>query len=111
MAWFASSTFGNTNFFGSFLAMCTVFMALYLIKEKNVLVLSYFFLMLSMTRSSWLVCFCYNFWNYICYKKSNKELLKEQLFYRFYNYIWILNLQFLEINWIIDNRLLLNEEL
>ena len=55
---FASSTFGNTNFFGSFLAMIvTCFMALYIVKKKKsylvISYLSFYMLILSMTRSAW----------------------------------------------------------
>ena len=79
---FASSTFGNTNFFGSFLAICVpVFMALYLIKEKRCyLVLSYisFWAMLSSaTRSSWFgLAFATIFGIIYVIKNHNKELLK-----------------------------------
>ena len=55
---FASSTFGNTNFFGSFLAIVvTCFMALYIIKSKKIYLiiscLSFYMLIISMTRSAW----------------------------------------------------------
>lgn len=80
---FASSTFGNTNFFGSFLAICVpVFMALYLIKEKRCyLVLSYisFWAMLSSaTRSSWFgLAFATIFGIIYVIKNYSKDLLKK----------------------------------
>lgn len=56
---FASSTFGNRNFFASFLSIIVpLFMALYIIKKKKVYLvmslLSFFGILVSMTRSSWL---------------------------------------------------------
>lgn len=55
---FASSTFGNRNFFGSYLSMVVPsFMALYIIKKQKcyliVSLLSFFAILVSMTRSSW----------------------------------------------------------
>lgn len=55
---FAASTFGNRNFFGSFLSMVvTIFMALYITKgNKSYLIVSFvsfYSLLLTMTRSSW----------------------------------------------------------
>ena len=56
---FASSTFGNRNFFGSFLSICVpIFIALYIIKRKKVYlitsIISFWAMLISMTRSSWL---------------------------------------------------------
>lgn len=56
---FTSSTFGNRNFFGSFLSMVVpLFIALYLVKGKKIYLLisyiSFAALLLSMTRSAWL---------------------------------------------------------
>ena len=56
---FASSTFGNRNFFGSFLAIVSpLFMALYITKKKKIYfivsLLSFWGILISMTRSSWI---------------------------------------------------------
>ena len=55
---FASSTFGNRNFFGSYLSIVVpVFMALYIVKKQKcylvVSLISFFAILVSMTRSSW----------------------------------------------------------
>ncbi len=55
---FASATFGNRNFFGSFLSMIVpIFMALYIIKKKKVYLimsfLSFGAILVTMTRSAW----------------------------------------------------------
>lgn len=83
---FASSTFGNRNFFGSFLSMVTpIMIALYLIKKNKIyLVLSYlsfFALLTSMTRSAWvafgIVCI---FGIIYIIKNRNKEIVKRTIF-------------------------------
>ena len=56
---FASATFGNRNFFGSFLALCVPYtMCIYIFynKEKTIIpcLLAFYALLCSLTRSSWL---------------------------------------------------------
>lgn len=79
---FASSTFGNTNFFGSFLSMAVSFMmALYIIKGKKLYLivsyLSFYMIILTMTRSSWIgVAFASIFGLIYVIKNRNKEIIK-----------------------------------
>lgn len=78
---FASSTFGNRNFFGSFLAIAVpLFMALYLIKNKKVYLVTSFIafwgMLVSMTRSSWLGLIVVTIFGIIYIVKNyNKEIL------------------------------------
>ena len=86
IAGFATSTFGNTNFLGSFLAMVvTGSMALYIVKkQKGYLIISYFTfytLIISMTRSAWVGFGVASILGLIyIIKNRNKELIKRVIF-------------------------------
>lgn len=79
---FASSTFGNRNFFGSFLSICVpIFMALYIIKRKKVYLItsliSFWAILVSMTRSSWIGLAVATIFGVIyIIKNFNKEIIK-----------------------------------
>lgn len=83
---FASSTFGNRNFFGSFLSMIVpLFMALYIIKKKKVYLimsfLSFFGMLVSMTRSSWVGLAAASVVGLIyVIKNFNKDILKRTIY-------------------------------
>ena len=83
---FACSTFGNRNFFGSFLSIVvTLFMALYIVKKKKIyLILSYisFFAMLvTMTRSAWTGLGVASIFGLIyVIKNFNKDILKRTIY-------------------------------
>ncbi len=83
---FACSTFGNRNFFGSFLSIVvTLFMALYIVKKKKTyLILSYisFFAMLvTMTRSAWTGLGVASIFGLIyVIKNFNKDILKRTIY-------------------------------
>ena len=85
-AGFASSTFGNTNFFGSFLSMAvTILMALYIVKNKKVYLitsyLAFYILILTMTRSAWVGFLVASIFGIIyVIKNRNKELIKRTLY-------------------------------
>lgn len=82
---FASSTFGNRNFFGSFLAICVpIFMALYIIKRKKVYLvtslISFWAMLVSMTRSSWVGLAVATIFGIIYVVKNfSKEILKRTI--------------------------------
>ena len=82
---FASSTFGNRNFFGSFLSICVpIFMALYIIKRKKVYLItsliSFWAMLVSMTRSSWIGLAVATIFGLIfIIKNFNKEILKRTI--------------------------------
>lgn len=85
VASFASSTFGNTNFFGSFLAIIVpTFMALYITKNKKVYLftsyISFFAMLATTTRSSWVGLFFASIFGLIyVIKNRNKGLIKNTL--------------------------------
>ena len=85
VASFASSTFGNTNFFGSFLAIVVpTFMALYLTKNKKVYLftsyISFFAMLATTTRSSWVGLFFASIFGLIyVIKNRNKNLIKNTI--------------------------------
>ena len=85
VASFASSTFGNTNFFGSFLAIIVpTFMALYITKNKKVYLftsyISFFAMLATTTRSSWVGLFFASIFGLIyVIKNRNKSLIKNTL--------------------------------
>lgn len=82
---FASSTFGNRNFFGGFLAICVpIFMALYIIKRKKVYLvtslISFWAMLVSMTRSSWVGLAVATIFGIIYVVKNfSKEILKRTI--------------------------------
>lgn len=86
MAGFASSTFGNTNFFGSFLSMAvTLLMALYIVNGKKIYLitsyLSFYILILTMTRSAWVGFMIASIFGIIyVIKNRNKEIIKRTLY-------------------------------
>lgn len=83
---FSSSTFGNRNFFGSFLAIVVpLFISLYLIKNKKIyLFLSYTSfaaMLLSMTRSAWVgLAFAIIVGIIYIIKNFNKHILKRTIY-------------------------------
>lgn len=85
VASFASSTFGNTNFFGSFLAIIVpTFMALYITKNKKIYLftsyISFFAMLATTTRSSWVGLFFASIFGFIyVIKNRNKSLIKNTL--------------------------------
>ena len=85
VASFASSTFGNTNFFGSFLAIIVpTFMALYITKNKKIYLftsyISFFAMLATTTRSSWVGLFFASIFGLIyVIKNRNKSLIKNTL--------------------------------
>ena len=85
VASFASSTFGNTNFFGSFLAIVVpTFMALYLTKNKKVYLftsyISFFAMLATTTRSSWVGLFFASIFGLIyVIRNRNKNLIKNTI--------------------------------
>ena len=85
VASFASSTFGNTNFFGSFLAIIVpTFMALYITKNKKIYLFTSYILFFAMlattTRSSWVGLFFASIFGLIyVIKNRNKSLIKNTL--------------------------------
>ena len=82
---FASATFGNRNFFGSFLSMIVpFFIALYIIKGKKVYfiisLLSFFGILVSMTRSAWVGLVAAIILGIIYIVKNfNREILKRTI--------------------------------
>ena len=82
---FASSTFGNRNFFGSFVAIAVpFFMALYIIKNKKLYLVTSFIafwgMLASMTRSSWLGLVVATIFGIVYIVKNyNKEILKRTI--------------------------------
>lgn len=80
------STFGNRNFFGSFLAIVVpLFIALYLIKGKKIYLfvsyISFMAILLSMTRSAWIGIAIATLIGIIyIFKNFNKELLKRTVY-------------------------------
>ena len=82
---FASSTFGNTNLFGSFLAMAvTAFMALYIIRSNKIYLLvsylTFYVLLLTATRSAWVgVAFASIFGIIYVIKNRKKEIIKRAI--------------------------------
>lgn len=79
---FASSTFGNRNFFGSFLSIVVpLFIALYLIKRKKIYLIvsyiSFWAILTGMTRSSWIGIVIASIFGIIyIIKNSNIEIIK-----------------------------------
>ena len=82
---FASSTFGNRNFFGSFVAITVpLFMGLYIIKNKKIYlvtsIIAFWGMLASMTRSSWLGLVVATILGIIYIVKNyNKEILKRTI--------------------------------
>lgn len=83
---FASSTFGNTNFFGSFLSIAVTFMmALYIVKGKKLYLivsyLSFYMIILTMTRSAWVgIAFASIFGLIYVIKNREKEIIKRTIY-------------------------------
>lgn len=84
-AGFVSSTFGNPNFFGSFLAIAvTIFMALYITKKQKIYLItsfiSFFAMLTTMTRSSWVgLGFASIFGIIYIIKNKNKDIIKRMI--------------------------------
>lgn len=82
---FVSSTFGNPNFFGSFLAIAvTVCMALYIIKKQKIYLItsfiSFFAMITTMTRSAWVgLGFASIFGIIYIIKNRNKDIIKRMI--------------------------------
>ena len=82
---FASSTFGNRNFFGGFLSICVpIFMALYIIRRKKIYLvtslISFWAMLVSMTRSSWMGLAVATVFGVIyIIKNFSKEILKRTI--------------------------------
>ena len=100
VAGFASSTFGNTNFFGSYLSMAlTLLMALYIVKNKKIYLvmsyLSFYMIILTMTRSAWVgLAFASIFGIVYVVKNRNKDIIKRAIILSIgfvLIFIWILN--------------------
>lgn len=97
---FASSTFGNSNFLGSFLSIAvTIFMALYITKgNKSYLMVSYlsfYALIVGMARSSWVGLGIASIFGIIyVIKNRNKEIIKKACYITIgfvMIFVWILN--------------------
>lgn len=82
---FVCSTFGNSNFFASYLSIVlTVFIALYIVKNQKcyfvVSLISFFAILVSMTRSSWVGITIASIFGIIyIIKNRNKSIIKRTL--------------------------------